>query len=262
MGLIDTHIHLASPKYVDLPGLIARARAAGITAVVAVAVDEATSRHILEMQQAFPGFVRAGLGVHPERPVTDEETERVIALIRQARDRLAAIAEIGLPWYSVRERPERDMLIAAGEPRLRRFLQLAHELDLAVVLHAPHDAAARALRLLEAEGVERAVFHWHKASPDVTRAIVERGYYVSVTPEVCYRQRDRELVAAVPLTHLLLETDGPWPYEGTFQGRPTEPTFLSPLVEAVAGIKGCEVAEVSERTTLNAVTLFHITEEQ
>ena len=258
MRLIDTHIHLASPKYRDLAGLMARAQAAGITAVVAVAVDEASSRHILEMQQAFPGFVCAGLGVHPERPITDAETERVIALIRQERPRLAAVAEVGLPWYSIRERPDRDAVMAAAEPRLRRFLQLAHALDLAVVLHAPHAAAASALGLLEAEGIERAVFHWHKAPPDVTDAIVARGYYVSVTPETCYRERDRELVAAVPLTHLVLETDGPWPYGGAFEGQPTEPTFLSPLVRAVAEIKGRDSDEVAEITTRNAAALFHL----
>jgi TatD DNase family protein len=256
--LIDTHIHLASPKYLDLAGLIARAQAAGITAVVAVAVDEASSRHILELQHTYPGFVCAGLGVHPERPITDAETERVMALIRQERPRLAAVAEVGLPWYSIRERPDRDMVMEAAEPRLRRFLHLARALDLAVVLHAPHAAAAQALRLLEAEGIGRAVFHWHKAPPDVTDAIVERGYYISVTPETCYRQRDRQLVAAVPLTHLVLETDGPWPYGGAFEGQPTEPTFLSPLVRAVAEIKGRETDEVAEITTQNAARLFRL----
>ncbi|MBI3330047.1 MAG: TatD family hydrolase [Nitrospinae bacterium] len=258
MQLIDAHIHLASPRYPDVAGLVARAQAAGIAGVVAAAVDETSSRHILAMQQAFPAFVRGGLGVHPERHVTDEETERVLALIRQERPRLTAIAEVGLPWYTVRERPDRERLIAAGEPRLRRFLQLARELDLAVVLHAPHAAAERALALLEAEGIERALFHWHKAAPEVTRAIVEGGYCVSVTPETCYRERDRELVAAVPLTNLLLETDGPWPYGGEFEGHPTEPTFLRRLVEEVAAIKGLAVAEVAEIIAHNAARLFQL----
>jgi len=258
MRLIDTHIHLASPRYTDVAGLVAHAQAAGIGGVVAVAVDEASSRHILAMRETFPAFVCAGLGVHPERHVTDEETERVIALIRQERPRLAAIAEVGLPWYTVREEPDRERLIVAGEPRLRRFLRLAKELDLAVVLHAPHNAAAPALALLDAEGVERAVFHWHKASPEVTSAIVERGYCVSVTPEVCYRERDRELVAAVPLANLLLETDGPWAYGGEFEGHPTEPTFLRRLVEEVAAIKGRPVAEMAEMTTQNATRLFQL----
>ena len=72
-----------------------------------------------------------------------------------------------------------------------------------------------ALHALKAKGVERAVFHWHKSPLDVTRAILDAGYLVSVTPEVVYRERDRELVEAVPLESLLVESDGPWPYGGS-----------------------------------------------
>jgi TatD DNase family protein len=258
MPLIDTHIHLASPRYTDLPGLVARGQQAGIAGVVAAAVDEASSQQILAMINAFPTFVHGGLGVHPERQVSDAEVARVVALIRRERSRLVAIAEVGLPWYTVRERPDRDALIVAGEPRLRTFLELARELDLAVVLHAPHDTAGRALALLRAAGVERAVFHWHKATPEVTRAIVERGYYISVTPETCYRPRDRDLVAIVPLPNLVIETDGPWPYDGEFAGRPTEPTFLCRIVDAIASIKGLDRREVGEIVTENTRRLFHL----
>jgi TatD DNase family protein len=258
MQLVDTHIHLTSPRYADLPGLVMRAQRAGIVGVVAAAVDEASSHQILAMCDAFPTFVYGGLGVHPERPLSDDEVERVLTLIRQERPRLVAIAEVGLPWYTIRERSDRATLIAAGEPRLRRFLRLAHELELAVVLHAPHETAARALALLRAEGIERAVFHWHKASPEVTRAIVEHGYYISVTPETCYRARDRELVAAVPLHNLVIETDGPWPYSGEFEGRPTEPTFLRRVVDAIATIKGAAPEDVGEIVTQNTRRLFRL----
>jgi TatD DNase family protein len=258
MPLIDAHIHLASPRYADLPGLVARAQHAGISGVVAAAVDEASSQQILSMCDAFPAFVYGGLGVHPERPVPNDEVERVIALIRRTRSRLTAIAEVGLPWYTVREHPDRNRLIAAGEPRLQRFLGLARGLDLAVVLHAPHEAAAPALALLRAERIERAVFHWHKASAEVTRAIVEEGYYISVTPETCYRQRDQELVDAVPLRNLVIETDGPWPYSGEFAGRPTEPTFLGRIVETIATIKGMTREDVGDIVTQNARRLFRL----
>jgi TatD DNase family protein len=258
MQLIDTHIHLASPRYSDIPGLVQRAQAAGIVGVVAVAVDEASSQQILSLCEAYPTFVHGGFGVHPERSVGDDEATRVLALIRQQRSRLVAVAEVGLPWYSIRERADRQALIAAAEPRLRRFLCLAHELDLAVVLHAPHDAAAPALALLRAARVERAVFHWHKATPEVTQAIFEQGYYISVTPETCYRERDRALVAAVPLHNLVIETDGPWPYNGEFEGYPTEPTFLGRLVEEVAAIKGMGPQQAGEVITQNARRLFRL----
>jgi TatD DNase family protein len=260
MSLIDTHIHLTSPRYTDLAGLVARAQQAGIAGVVAAAVDEASSHQILALQQAFPAFVYGGLGVHPERAISVEEEARVMELIRRERPRLVAVAEVGLPWYSVHQQADRERLIVAGEPRLQRFLRLAQDLDLAVVLHAPHDTAARALALLISAGIDRAVFHWHKAAPQVTRAIVDHGYYISVTPEACYRERDRELVAAVPLPSLLIETDGPWPYGGEFEGRLTEPAFLGRLIEEIALIKGVTIHDVEDQVTHNARAVFRLGE--
>ena len=97
-----------------------------------------------------------------------------------------------------------------GRAWLDRMLALAARYDLAVVLHAPHGAAVGALEALGRHGIERAVFHWHKAPAEVTRAIVDAGYFVSVTPEVVYRERDRDLVERVPLESLLVESDAPW----------------------------------------------------
>jgi TatD DNase family protein len=94
----------------------------------------------------------------------------------------------------------------------------------------------------------------------VTRAIVDHGYYISVTPEACYRQRDRELVAAVPLANLLVETDGPWPYGGEFEGRLTEPAFLGRLIEEIALIKGGTRHDVEDQVTHNTRAVFRLGE--
>ena len=130
-----------------------------------------------------------------------------------------------------------------------------------MVLHAPHDTAAPALSLLQAEGVDAQCSTGTRPSPEVTRAIVEQGYYISVTPETCYRQRDQELVAAVPLSHLVIETDGPWPYNGEFEGRPTEPTFLGRVVDAIATVKGVAREDVARhrRPEHQAVVSFVVT---
>jgi CheY-like chemotaxis protein len=127
---------------------------------------------------------------------------------------------------------------------------------LPVVLHAPHDAAPAALSILRRNDPRGVLFHWHKASPDVTRAICDAGYFVSVTPEVCYRERDQEMVRAVPLDNLLLESDGPWAYGGEFAGQPTTPALVARVAEAVAEIKGVPLADVKQATTENALRLF------
>src|SRR5439155_796310 len=80
-----------------------------------------------------------------------------------------------------------------------------------------------ALEALRRHHIERAVFHWHKAPAAVTAEIVAAGYFVSVTPEVVYRERDREMVEAVDLESLLVESDAPWTYSGEFAALPSGP---------------------------------------
>jgi TatD DNase family protein len=124
------------------------------------------------------------------------------------------------------------------------------------VLHAPHATAAVALDIVKRYQPPGALFHWHKSALETTLAICQAGYYISVTPEICYRDRDRQLVQLVPLTNLLLESDGPWPYSGEFAGQATTPACVARVAAEVAQIKGISVAEVHQATTENAHRLF------
>ena len=146
----------------------------------------------------------------------------------------------------------RVALAARGRQRLGRLLALAARLDLPVSLHAPHGAAADALELLGRAGVRPAVFHWHKAEPAVTRRIVEAGHFVGITPEVAYRDRDRALVRAVPLSQLVAESDGPWPY----RGRRGEPAMVADVVAAIAEVRGLPADEVAAALAANARRAF------
>ena len=176
----------------------------------------------------------------------------------QEHSRLVALGEIGLPWYSLEGAADPVALMARGRQRLERLLRVAARFDLPVVLHAPHAAAKRALEMLKAAGVERAVFHWHKAPEDVTRAIIDAGFYVSVTPELVYRERDRALVDAVPLDSLLVESDAPWPYGGEFAGMASGPWLCARVAEEVAKIKRLPVDETMYRLTVNTCQLFDL----
>src|SRR3990170_2830649 len=111
------------------------------------------------------------------------------------------------------------------------------------------------------EEVEHQIGEHHSrlvAPAEVTRQIVEAGYLVSVTPEVVYRERDRELVEWVPLESLLVETDSPWPYKGEFEGLPTEPWMAARVAEEVAKLKQLPVDEVMFRLSANACQLFDL----
>src|SRR5262249_3671968 len=178
--------------------------------------------------------------------------------VAQHHSRLVALGEVGLPWYSLDGAPDPAALMEEGRRRFGRLLALAARFDLPVVVHAPHAAAKLALDALRSERIERAVFHWHKAPADVTRAIVDAGYFVSVTPEVVYRERDRELVQSVPLESLLVESDAPWRYQGEFEGMPSGPWLCARVAEEVAKIKRLPVDDTAYRLSANTCELFHL----
>jgi len=168
------------------------------------------------------------------------------------------LGEVGLPWYSLQDAPDAASRMADGKARLERLLALASRYDLPVVLHAPHGAAVMALDALRRRRIERAVFHWHKAPVDVTRQIVERGYCISVTPEVVYRERDRELVQRVPLDSLLVESDAPWKYAGEFATLPSGPWLTARVAEEIAKIKRLPVEDTMAQLSANTCRVFDL----
>jgi TatD DNase family protein len=255
--MIDTHIHLDADQYADVVPLIKRARDAGVNAVVAPGITPASNRRVMELARAHPDFVYAAIGFHPEHfELTDEDIEATIAMVRRNRDQVCAIGEVGLPWYA--EIARRAEVIKRARRVLERFALLASELDLPLILHCPHQTAGEGLKIVSAAKVRRAVFHWHKSDEDTTRAILRAGYFISLTPEVVYRDRDQELARLVPLGQMMVETDGPWPYSGPFEGKATQPTFITDVISAIATIRESSLDHVKAALAANAKTLFGI----
>jgi TatD DNase family protein len=255
--LIDSHCHLHAAAYPDAREAVRVALTYNVWGIVAVGCDPATNDKTLRAARAMPKAIWACLGFHPDwNQLTDHDLDRVEAQVREHRGHVVALGEIGLPWYSLEGDADATTRMAKGRTHLNRLLGIAADWDLPVVLHAPHAAAADALEALKRHRIEHAVFHWHKAPEGVTRAIVEAGYFVSVTPEVVYRERDRLMVDAVPLDSLVVESDGPWAYQGEFEGLPSGPWLVSRVAEEIAKLKRLPVDDVMFRLSENTCQLF------
>ena len=255
--MIDSHVHLDADQYPDPSGTIKRAKDAGVSAMVVPGVGPASNRRAIELSRKYPGVVYPAVGLHPEQ---SEHSERdvleVLEAIARERDSICAVGEVGLPWYGP----------GAGDAgvqetakiALARFAQAAAAMDLALILHAPHRCAGEALAIIREAKVARAVFHWHKSDEQTTRAIIDAGYFISLSPEVGYRERDRDLARMLPSDRILVETDGPWPYGGQFAGRLTEPAMIKDVVAAIAHLRCTTFDEIAAVTTANARALFRI----
>lgn len=252
MPLIDAHCHLDAAVYHDPEALCLESRQAGVDTIVAVGTGYESNKRILDLQARYPEYVVAALGLHPERLDTSwRELERVVQQVSQHRSRVMALGEIGLPHYALRSQHMTPAQARQREAFLQALLDAAVRFGLPIALHAPHEASEVALRLVQRHQPPSALFHWHKGTPEVTSAICEAGYFISVTPEICYRDRDRELVRRIPLRNLLVETDGPWAYDGEFSGRRTTPAFVARVAAEVARLKNISCSQVIQTTSAN-----------
>lgn len=254
--MIDAHIHLDQYDIKTLTDFIDIWKDAGIKRVIAVSNNLASSYKTLELQLKHPDFISACVGFHPELPIpTIQDIEEWKRLIRCEHHRITAIGEIGLPHYNQNKLSHSsDEVIDV----LKQYIEEAMAYQLPVVLHAVHDKANIVYSLLQEIGVKHAHFHWLKAPETVVKRIISAGYYVSVTPEVCYKARDQKLAKMVPLKQLLIETDGPWTFEGKFKGKQTTPLLLKDVIQQLSIIKGESMHMVSKQTSLNTMRCYKI----
>jgi TatD DNase family protein len=255
--MIDSHVHLDADQYPDPSATIKRALEAGVTAIVVPGTGGESNRRVMELSRRFPNVVYPACGYHPERlELTDADLEDALAMIHDQHDSVCAVGEVGMPWYG--DRARQPAVVARAKQVLSEMCRAAADADLAVIVHAPHDSAREALEILKVTGVRQAVFHWHKSDDATTRAILDAGYFISITPEVAYRDRDQHLARLVPLDKMLLETDGPWPFSGPFEGSANEPTLIVETAGAIGRILNVPKEMVASTTAANARMLFRI----
>uniref|UniRef100_C5D2F1 TatD-related deoxyribonuclease n=1 Tax=Geobacillus sp. (strain WCH70) TaxID=471223 RepID=C5D2F1_GEOSW len=200
--MIDAHLHL--DQYSDIEEEIKKWQEAGIAAVVAVSTDLRSSYRTLELKQKFPDFIYAAIGFHPEQPLPSSlEWEEWLRLLQIERPHLSAIGEVGLPYYSA----EAVLRFSDYRDFFEQIVRTAAAASLPLAIHAVYDKASTALHILQKNKIKKAHFHWLKAEPAIIERIVACGYFISITPEVCYRTRDQKLLSRVPIKQLLLETD-------------------------------------------------------
>ncbi|MDG1705701.1 MAG: TatD family hydrolase [Porticoccaceae bacterium] len=255
--LVDSHCHLdrldLSDRDAGLDGILADARARGITQFLSVAVDLATSASLAELTERYD-HVYSSVGVHPlqkiDQPVP--EVEQLVALARAPK--VVAIGETGLDnFYSAESHQwQRDSFI--------RHLQASQQTGLPIIIHT-RDAREETLELLRQYPLQAAgVMHCFTETWEMAEAAIELGFYISFSGIVTFKSADelREVVRRVPLDRILVETDSPWLAPVPHRGKQNEPQYVREVAETVADLKGVSLEQLAEITTQNFHRLFRI----
>ncbi len=256
MRLFDTHAHyVASAFNADREELVASLPGHGVTLTVCPGDDLAASRAAVELAARHP-HVYAAVGVHPEE-CADWGPEQLAALRALAGEpKVVAIGEIGLDYYW-KENPPRELQKLAFDEQLT----LAEELDLPCIVH-DREAHGDSLDLVRAHPGARGVFHCYSGAAEDAKTLVRLGWYLSFTGTITYKNARKalEVIAAVPLERIMIETDSPYLTPEPFRGRRNDSTYVHLVCEKIAQVKGLDVETVAEATYQNGLNFFNIKE--
>jgi TatD DNase family protein len=256
LELIDSHAHIYGSEFADdFDEMLARAAAAGISTIIVVAADLASSYQAVELANRYENLY-CTVGIHPHDASTvTEESYTQIASLARGNGKVVAIGEIGLDFY--RDRSPRYL----QEDVFRRFIRLARELDLPLVIHDrdAHDRVMAILREEEAASVG-GVLHCFSGDLSMARECSEMGFFISIPGTVTYpsNQSLRDVVSGIKIEQMLVETDCPYLSPVPHRGKRNEPAFVSLTAAKVAELKGLTLADVARITTRNSRQLFRI----
>ena len=246
--MIDTHAHLEACA--DPPSeLVARARAGGVTRILAVGSTIESCRSALAAAEAEQG-VFAILGVHPHEAANEgDRLDELAALLTHPR--AVAVGETGLDFYRDHAPRERQLEVFEAE------LDLAHEQGKPVVIHTRGAVQETARALERFDGT--VVLHCFSSAALLPVAL-ERGYYVSFAGNVTFPNASELRVAAtqVPADRLLTETDTPYLAPQPVRGRPNEPANVVHTLAVLAEARGDDRAALEAQIDANATAAFHL----
>jgi TatD DNase family protein len=232
-----------------------------------------SSRAAVKLAGSHP-MLYAAVGIHPSEAGTWKASTR-----NELRDfvagpfgssKIVSIGEIGLDYYW--DSAPHDL----QKKVLKEQLDLAAELQLPVVIHfreksdAPDgDCASDLLKTLEewvaglrsrkSPLVERpGVLHSFSGTLEMARAAMSLGFFIGVTGPVTFENAKgrQEIVAALPLERLLIETDAPFLAPHPHRGKRNEPAYVRLIADKIALLHSCDITKVASITSKNAQRLF------
>ncbi len=254
MPLIDTHCHLTSKAlFRDMFGVCQRARAVGVTRLITVATDASDSRRAIAAADHYRG-VYATVGVHPHEAAKVKADDWQLLRELRHNPNVVAWGEIGLDYhYDFADHKTQQEVFSVQ-------LADAHRSGLPVIIHC-REAVADVVAMLEDHGYcnRRVVFHCFSGTSDEADTIIDRGWWLSFTGMVTFKNSKdlQDIARCYPLEQLMLETDAPYLSPAPHRNiKPNEPRLLVHTAAFFAELKGISPAEMAALTTANAERFF------
>ncbi|MBE5995764.1 MAG: TatD family deoxyribonuclease [Lachnospiraceae bacterium] len=239
-----------------------------IRTIVDIAAERDSLDKVMDLTRRYD-FIYGAIGLHPDEiadltPETEAYMERLLE-----EPKIVAVGEIGIDYYWNKEardvqiagfRRQIDMAVRHGLPIIVHSREAAEDTMNTVKAHAQAiEAAVRARRGLQHAACP-GIIHCYSYSAEHARMYADMGFMLGIGGVVTYKnaKKLKEVVRAVPLENLVLETDCPYLSPTPFRGKRNDSRMLAYVAEEIASIRGISVREVTEQTMRNTRDLFEI----
>lgn len=258
--LVDIGANLTHSSFArDLEAVLRRAQAANVTTLIVTGTDRAHAEQAVELAQRFPGLYTTA-GVHPhDASHWDASLATAMGELHQ-RPEVVAVGECGLDFNRNFSTP------AEQERAFEAQLGLAVECGKPLFLHE-RDAGQRMREILRAwrDDIPDAVVHCFTADRTTLYGYLDLDLHIGLTGWICDERRGRhlrELVGAIPLERLMVETDCPYllprDLPAKLKGRRNEPALLPWIVQEIAHWRGIDQAQLAHTTSETAHRFFRL----
>ncbi len=257
--IFESHAHYDDPQfYKDREAMFKEFPKQNIQYVINIGADMRSSRLSIELAKRYP-FLYATVGVHPHDvgEMKEEDLERLIHLATY--EKVVAIGEIGLDYY-YDSAPK-----SVQKLWFREQLKLANELDLPVVIHSREASQDTFDLLMEADLKStrnpkrpKGVIHCYSGHAQMAMDYIKAGYMIGVGGVITFKngKKLREVVEAIPMESIVVETDAPYLAPEPYRGKRNDSRYLKYIIEEIGKIKGISPEDVEDITYQNGKRLF------
>ncbi len=249
----ESHAHYDDKQFSeDIEELVEAMRQEQIAAIINVGADMKSSVKAVELSKKYD-FMYASVGVHPHDVVKMLDSDIDILMGLAAYNKVVAIGEIGLDYHYENSPKEVQKLW------FREQINLAKAMELPIIVHSREASKDTYDIIKESRAYDvGGVVHCFSGSREMAECYIHLGFYIGVGGVVTYKNAKtlKEVVKAIPLDYLLIETDAPYLAPVPNRGQRNDSRNLKYIAEEIAKIKEISVQEVIDKTYENGKKLF------
>jgi TatD DNase family protein len=239
----------------DLPSVLNRARAGRVEKIVTIGIDLESSNRAVALAKKYRQ-ITATIGIHPHEAdnIAESDYHELRSLYLKNNGSISGYGEIGL-----------DYAKQYAEPKLQRKhfarqLELADELKLPVIIHN-REANEDTLEILKNNSLNYGgIMHCFSGDCRFAERVLELGLLISIPGIVTFKNATtlQQVAREIPLSTMVIETDGPFLAPQPFRGKRNEPAYVAYTAEKIAQLRDTSITEIARQTTANAEQLFRL----